>query len=125
MKIVCFGLLAVVGGFFCLVLPPRQTADVVGLCCTLLGQLAASAALLWLEGQPCPSLLFSVGWRVTLTLYWLATLGLTLVFRLLALTQWELLVFLQLLAVVCAGLALWLFYYARGLDDAGKGEGQQ
>lgn len=119
MRLLCLLPLLVLGAFFWLVLPPRQTADLVGMVCALAAHLGVTAGLLWL-GKEKRGLLLRLGWSVTLPLYWLAAVGVTVVCRLLSVTAAGILLFVQLTLAAAAGGILWSFWLARGLEEQGE-----
>ncbi|MEG1686735.1 MAG: hypothetical protein RR276_02510 [Angelakisella sp.] len=111
------GLLVLAGllALFCLVLPPRQTADFAAFIVAVLAHLATLWLLEWL--LHCPrGLLVTVGGMVTGVLYWLAAVGTALLFRLLGLTATGLLAGLELLYAVLAAVCCCAFWFARGYD---------
>lgn len=100
-----FLLLLVLG----LLLPPRQTVDFAGIAFAVLAHFTATSLVLWLTagGRGFPMV---IGGGVVAAFYWLGSVGVALVFRLLALTSLRLLVVLQLGLACVAALVLLAFW---------------
>lgn len=100
---------------FCLLLPPRQTADFVGIAFVTAAHCSTTALVLWTVGQR-RGLVVTVGFAVTAVLYWLGGVGVALAFRLLSIANGRLLIVLELGMACVAALALMGFWYGRGSD---------
>ncbi|MEG0943459.1 MAG: SPFH domain-containing protein [Angelakisella sp.] len=100
---------------FCLLLPPKQTADFAGIAFVTVAHLLTAALLLW--SLPKRSgLLVTVGFGVTAAGYWLCSVGMALIFRLLAIPHTRLLVFWELAFMGVAALVLIGFWCGKGYD---------
>lgn len=100
---------------FCLLLPPRQTAEFVGIAFATAAHCLTTALVLWTVERR-RGLVVRVGFAVTGVLYWLGGVGVALAFRLLSIADTRLLTVLELGMACVAALALMGFWYGRGCD---------
>lgn len=111
------GTALLLGLFFGVVLPPRQTADVVGITAVTLAHILVTWIAYRLYRHR-PALFALTGTMVCAALYWLAAVGLTLLWRLLQLTDSLLLAALQLGLLLVVLLLCYLFALTdRGVSD--------
>lgn len=107
--------LILLSALWALVLPPRQTADFVGIGAAVLAHGLTAGTLDRLFSRRQGTLL-TVGVGMTVSLYWLGAVGTALLFRLLRIPATGILILLELCFVAAAGLAVYGFWLARRLD---------
>lgn len=111
------GTALLLGLFFGVLLPPRQTADVVGITAVTLAHILVTWIAYRLYRHR-PGLFAMAGVMAVAGLYWLVAVGLALLWRLLQLTDSGLLAALQLGLVVAVLLLCYLFALTdRGVSD--------
>lgn len=108
---------------FCFLLPPRQTADFVGIAAVTTAHCLVTALVLWVTGER-RGLQVTVGFTVTAALYWLGGVGVALAFRLLSIADTRLLMVLELGMVCVATLALMGFWHGREYDPTERKRGE-